>query len=127
MKRRASRNIGLKAFLDTDADLVRWWEEMPDGERSEALRRIIRSAISGNTPQQVQPASDQHLGQVREDTAWIRQTLTDLPAYLERLMGHVAIAAKPDAAQDANEDTDAPRLLPEDLERRRAKIQKSRW
>src|SRR5258707_3671854 len=135
---RKSKTIGFKAFQDTDADLVTWWDGMPEGERSGVLRDLIRTAIAGQngTPRSNGHSAStngnshghQQLTQVCEDTAWIRNALTDLPGYLERLVAQVAVVQPvtqqimPDSPPD-----DTPRMEPDAIDRRKAKMRQNAW
>lgn len=128
MGRRASRNIGFKAFADTDRDIVTWWNRLPDGERSEILRQIIRTAMGGgsnpvpNMPiASVQSSPD--FARVQEDTAWIRRSLSDLPAYLERLISQTAFVSNP----SVEDEVSVARLADEALNRRRERMNKATW
>jgi len=43
---RQSKTIGFKAFCDDDANILDWWESLPEGKRSDTLRHLIREAIT---------------------------------------------------------------------------------
>ncbi len=132
-RRRKSKTIGFKAFYNDDADILAWWEEMPEGERSQVLRELIRAAPTGQENNQRANghntgANRQQLAKVCEDTTWIRSALSDLPAYLERLVGQ-AVVTRPvlqvepsDEAQD-----DGPRLEQDAIERRKTKMRQNVW
>ena len=131
--RRQSKTIGFKAFCDDDADILAWWEGMPEGARSQVLRDLIRTAMTGqdnnhranghNTS-----ANDQQLAQITEDTAWIRNALSDLPAYLERLVGQVpVIRLAPQAALPNELQSESPRLEQDAIERRKTKMRQNVW
>src|SRR5437870_4494316 len=73
--RRPSKTIGFKAFQDTDQDILEWWEGLPEGQRSQVLRDLIRSAMADqgiSSEWNGHKADGQQLAQVGEDTAWIR-------------------------------------------------------
>lgn len=86
-KKRESRIIGFRAFSDSDADLVAWWEAIKPGDRSDAMRELIRFAL-GYQPMCEKPADV--LADVRKDITWMRQALNDLPDYVERVVQQVA-------------------------------------
>lgn len=124
------KTIGFKAFYGNDADILTWWEAMPEGERSDVLRELIRKAInseSRGTPQTGQ-SKDTQFRQVCEDTAWIRNALTDLPGYLERLVVRVtaAQAASPPVTPDSPPN-DVPQLAQEVIQRRKANMRQNTW
>ncbi len=45
--KREHRLIAFKAFLDTDREIVNWWEGMEDGARSDVIRALLQSYIEG--------------------------------------------------------------------------------
>ncbi len=45
-KRRSGKLIGFKAFVDTDQDIIAWWDSLPPGQGSEALRALIRDHLA---------------------------------------------------------------------------------
>ena len=44
-KQRQHKLIGFKAYIDTGADLLAWWEGIRPRDRSETLRGLIRMAL----------------------------------------------------------------------------------
>lgn len=126
-KRRRHKVIGFKAYTDTDADLLAWWDGIEPGGRSEALRELMRMALG----YLVIPARPEDpIGPVREDTAWIRSALMDLPGYVERVIQHVAAAVPassgpPSTAEPVNND--GPNLSDVDAARRARRMQKAKW
>ena len=130
-KKAAKKGIGLKAFADTDADIIAWWESMPNGERSRALREIIRAAISPQPMTAVKPlphVPDVELVRVCDDTAWIRSALSDLPSYLEHMFSRVAVAQGTNAQVEiaGDRETEA-RVAQEVIDRRRVNMKQSTW
>ncbi len=136
-KRARKKSIGFKANVETDQDLITWWEAIPAGERSEVLRDLVRLAISG----EVRSGGKEHpsqLAQVQEDTAWIREAFLELPSYLEQLVSQVAAVAvvrptnRP-ADNGAAEPADDVMVEPvaqvdqETLDRRRTRMSKAAW
>ncbi len=138
---RTSKTIGFKAFQDTDADLLTWWESIPEGERSGILRDLIRTTLAGqgNRPRSNGHSTNgngahpngpgyQQFAQVSEDTARIRNALTDLPGYLERLVTQVAVVRpvmQPETPDDLPGDT--RRLEQDAIDRRKANMRQNAW
>jgi hypothetical protein len=50
-KKRGNYRMSVRLDLEMDADLINWLESVPKGQRSEALRTIIREGL-GITPSQ---------------------------------------------------------------------------
>jgi hypothetical protein len=125
-RRRTSRTIGFKAFEDTDADILQWWEAIPAGERSVKLRKVIRAAMisdgtshNGHAPEMVQ---------VAEDTAWLRSAMMELPTYLEGLFSRMPVAQV--VVQSVSSEglpAEQPRLDQTAVDRRRANMKRSSW
>ncbi len=122
--RRAS--IGFKANAETDQDIITWWEALPAGERSRALRDIVRAAING----QAKPSNGNGHGetpmleQVATDTAWVRSALMDLPGYLETMFSQLAVARAEIQPVSAEEQSSLDHGA---VERRRANMKRSTW
>ena len=130
-KKAPKKGISLKAFADTDADIIAWWEAMPNGERSRALREIIRAAISPQPITAVKPLAhvpDVELVRVCDDAAWIRSALSDLPSYLEHMLSRVVLAQGSNAQVEmaGNRETEA-RVAQEVIDRRRVNMKQSAW
>ncbi len=105
-QKRQHKTLSFKAFEDTDQDILDWWEEIEEGQRSDAIRELIREHLTGRSGRQrSQRKSDPgldvlsvtELARVRDDTTWIREALHDMPSYLERVIQTVA-AMQPVAA-----------------------------
>lgn len=92
--KRRYRMITFKVFEDTDSDILDWWEGIDEGERSDALRDLIRGYL-GKQPRRNKLLTIPELLEVRQDTLWIRDALNDMPAYLERVIQHVATNVQP--------------------------------
>ncbi len=43
--KREHKLIAFKAFFDTDRDILEWWEQMQDGERSAVIRRTCCASM----------------------------------------------------------------------------------
>lgn len=98
-KKRQHKLIGFKAYFDTDADILDWWEDIADGERSHVIRDVIRAYLGLPAVQRkaiAAPATQSNIIQmpelvaVHENTEWIRNALNDMPGYIERVIYHVA-------------------------------------
>ncbi|MDX2136545.1 MAG: hypothetical protein SF123_00495, partial [Chloroflexota bacterium] len=69
--KRRYRMITFKVFEDTDSDILDWWEGIDEGERSDALRDLIRGYL-GKQPRKNKLLTIPELLEVRQDTLWIR-------------------------------------------------------
>jgi len=128
-KKAPKKSIGFKALDNTDADIIQWWEALPGGDRSQALRDIIRAAIghTSNVAVKVVPiAPALELIQVCDDTAWIRSALTELPSYLEQMLSRVAVVQTSVMPAEIDSAAEA-RLEQEAIDRRRARMKQSEW
>src|SRR4051794_2945844 len=105
--KRQYRMITFKVFEDSDGDILDWWEAIDEGERSDAVRDLIRGYL-GQQPRIRKLLTIPELLEVRQDTLWIRDALNEMPGYLERLVQQVAIngvgqiAMQPEARAPAN-------------------------
>lgn len=119
-KKRQHKLIGFKAYFDTDADILDWWEGIADGERSHVIRDVIRAYLGLPAVQRkaiATPATQSNIIQmpelvaVHENTEWIRNALNDMPGYIERVIYHVA--AKQPTGTDPNQQmSQATRAAP---------------
>ncbi len=136
-QKRQYRMITFKVFNDTDEDILDWWEGNEEGERSEAIRDLIRDHLIGENgrPRPLRKsdaaldrAPMEDLAKVRDDTTWIREALHDMPTYLERVIQTVA------AMQPAGSPTSGAMPLPNrsalsapDKSMREANMRKRTW
>jgi len=120
--KRTSKVIGFKAFHDTDADLLDWWEGIEEGERSDTIRDILRESLFGR-PRKGIPSVE--LSRIGEDTAWLRLALNDLPSYVERVIQHVAAMQPVSGIQQAV--AVSPELTDTDAARRERKLKQAKW
>jgi hypothetical protein len=136
-KKRNYRMINFKVYYDTDQDILDWWEDIEAGERSDAVRDLIREQLgSVRRKHSKAPIIDlPELLEVRRDTLWIRDALNDMPAYLERVIQHVAantvvqpvvVGQHPPRASPPVQ-RDEPALTDDDAERRTKRIRKATW
>lgn len=135
-QQRRYRMITFKAFEDSDADILGWWESIQEGDRSEALRDLIRGQLGVVRHKPKAPMIDlPELLEVRRDTLWIRDVLNDMPAYLERVIQHVAsnatvapmaVGQHPARASPAP-TRDEPALTDDDAARRTQRMRKNTW
>ncbi len=122
--RRTHKVIGFKAFHDSDADILAWWEGIEEGERSTVIREILREYLGSGRKAQRSSASPD-LNRLYDETAWIRTALTDLPGYVERVIHQVAtlqISTTPTPILTAS-----PELTQTDADRREAKLRNKQW
>jgi len=130
--KRGFKLIAFKAYYDTDQDILDWWESIEEGERSDALRDLIREQLGGVRRKPKAPIIDlPELLEVRRDTLWIRDALNDMPAYFERMLQQMAVApmsvgqhpprVSPDSTKDESALTDA------DTARRTQRMKKAAW
>lgn len=120
--------ISMKANPATDADIIAWWESLPAGERSAALRQVIRAAMCSGSPKQNGNGHLPEMVQVAADTAWLRAALMELPTYLEGLFSRASVMrleAQP-VTVDA-QSAEQPKLDQSAVDRRRANVKRSTW
>ncbi|MEZ4666566.1 MAG: hypothetical protein R3E39_01380 [Anaerolineae bacterium] len=124
--------ITFKVFEDTDSDILDWWEGIDEGERSDAVRDLIRGYL-GKQPRRNKLLTIPELLEVRQDTLWIRDALNEMPGYLERLVQHVAangMSIHPGARAPANGivlQLTEPALSDNDSDRRARRMKRSQW
>jgi len=137
-KRRQHKVIAFKAYYDTDQDILDWWEGIEDGERSEAIRDVIRDYLGlPSKTRRTRIAAGKiidlpELMEVRRDTLWIRDALNDMPAYLERVIQHVAATAQVNVGQPARASPEVatdngPALTDAESQRRVRRMQQATW
>lgn len=136
-KKRNYRMINFKVYYDTDQDILDWWEGIEAGERSDAMRDLIREQLGVvRRKASKAPIIDlPELLEVRRDTLWIRDALNDMPAYLERVIQHVAantvvqpmvVGQHPPRASPPVQNNE-PALTDDDAERRTKRMRKATW
>ena len=134
-KKRTYRTITFKVFYDTDEDILDWWEGIEVGERSDAIRDVIREQIGLQPHHKAKVIDLPELLEVRRDTLWIRDALNDMPAYLERVIQHVAantvvqpvtVGQHPPRASPPVQNNE-PALTDDDAERRTKRMRKATW
>jgi hypothetical protein len=123
-KKREYKLIGFKAYTDTDADLLAWWEGIVPGQRSDALRDLLRAALGYH---HLVAKPDTNLTHLYEDIAWMRDALNELPGYVEQVIQHVATNAI--IAQPENRSaTDRGVQMSDDTARRREeRMKRKQW
>src|SRR5260221_7837887 len=89
MRRKTS--IGFKASAETDQDIIAWWEALPTGDKSRALRDLIRAGITNSGANHNGNGHAPQMVQVAEDTAWLRSAVMELPTYLEGLFNRMPV------------------------------------
>jgi hypothetical protein len=124
----AKTSIGFKANAESDQDLIAWWEALPAGERSQALRDLIRRAIRKPISQPNGNEQAPIMEQVATDTAWLRSAFMELPTYLEGLMSRMPAArAEVQAVSAEGQPAEQPRLEQAAVDRRRANVKRNTW
>jgi len=122
--KRGFKLIAFKAYYDTDQDILDWWESIEEGERSDALRDLIREQLGGVRRKPKAPIIDlPDLLEVRRDTLWIRDTLNDMPAYFERMLQQTSVGQHPPRAPTHEESA----LTDADTARRTQRMKKAAW
>jgi len=133
--KRGFKLIAFKAYYDTDQDILDWWEGIEEGERSDAMRDLIREQLGVRRKPKTPSIDLPELLEVRRDTIWIRDALNDMPAYLERVIQHVAantavqpmvVGQHPPRASPPVQ-RDEPALTDDDAERRTKRMRKATW
>ncbi len=131
--KRAFKLIAFKAYYDTDQDILDWWEGIEEGERSDALRDVIREQLGIRRKPRTPIIDLSELLEVRRDTLWIKDALNDMPAYLERVIQHVAnnvqplaVGQHPPRASPPVQTSD-PALTHTDTERRTQRMKRATW
>ena len=67
--KRAFKLIAFKAYYDTDDDILNWWENIEEGERSDAMRELIREQLGiQRKPHKAAIIDLPELMEVRRDT-----------------------------------------------------------
>ena len=130
--KREHKLIAFKAFFDTDRDILEWWEGMQDGERSEVIRELLRGYVRGlplyeATRRPAVAVDGSVVLQLRDDTAWIRGALNEMPAYLEGLLGRISVYTPPAVQSEPREMQRTDNLSNDALARRKAKMGKVGW
>jgi hypothetical protein len=128
-KKRNYRTITFKVYFDTDQDILDWWESIEEGDRSDALRDLIREQLGGVRRKPKAPIIDlPDLLEVRRDTLWIRDALNDMPAYFERMLQQMAVVPMSVGQHPPRAPTgDESALTDADAERRTQRMKKAAW
>jgi hypothetical protein len=126
--------IGFRVLPERDHDILDWWDAIPNGERSHILRTLIRAYVCGEivlTPEGEKPTEfsrNLQLAQLQAEAQWIKNSLQDLPEYLENLIGGLKVvqARSSPVALTAGETSSSP-IPQEGAEQRAAHISKRGW
>ena len=141
----------IKMTFADDRDLIDWWQGIPLGQRNATLKEILRDHLAREggdyRPRPVvavparEAALDPHLlTQLRDDAAWIRDALYDMPGYLEQLVTQVTATQSTMQStmqtdmQSANGGApicapalDLPALNDAESQRRARKLKRATW
>lgn len=132
-KKRSYRTITFKVYLDDDADILDWWDGIEAGERSDAIRDMIREFL-GLPVRHRKRIQIPGLHDMHRDILWIHNALNDMPDYLQNLMQQLASSrpvivqqsrASPDEVQDSS--SEEPPLNEGEQERRVGRMKNSTW
>ena len=131
--KRSFKLIAFKAYYDTDQDILDWWEGIEECERSDAMRDLIREQLGvRRQPKRGEIIDLPELLEVRRDTLWIKDALNDMPAYLERVIQHVAANAQVSVGHPARASPEVaasnePALTDAETQRRARKMKGATW
>ena len=125
----------VKMTYSEDADLIAWWHRIPRGSRNAVMKDMMRDYMARerggyrpilprNVPQPFDPA---RFTQVCDDAAWIRSALMDLPAYVERVIQHVASIAPGNGVPVSNGSVQPQDVSDDVAERREQRMKKAKW
>jgi hypothetical protein len=108
-----------------DADLIGWLLTIPAGQRQGIMKRALRAEMS-KRPANADPIEQVAVdtAQLREDAAWLRQALEDLPSYLNSLLAGLGGGWAPPSPPAVEE---APRLSDTDAAKIKANMLKKKW
>lgn len=132
-KKRSYRTITFKVYLDDDADILDWWDGIEAGERSDAIRDMIREFL-GLPVRHRKRIQIPGLHDMHRDILWIHNALNDMPDYLQNLMQQLASSRpviveqsrdSPDEVQDNT--TEEPPLDNDEQKRRVGRMRNSTW
>ena len=129
-KKRSYKLINFKVYYDTDEDLIAWWEDIEAGERSDAIRDVLRDHLGvRRQSRQTKIIELPELIEVRRDTLWIKDALNEMPAYLERVIQHVAATTvgQPPARASPAPVSDEPALSEAESQRRTRRMKRASW
>jgi hypothetical protein len=129
-----NRYIGFRVLAERDEDILDWWNTIPNGERSHILRSLIRAYLCGEvilTPEGEKPTEfsrNLQLAQLQAEALWIKNSLKDLPEYLENLIGGLKVVqAQSSPAVPALAETNSQPITSQGVEQRAQQISKRGW
>jgi hypothetical protein len=132
-KKRNYRTITFKVYLDDDADILDWWDGIEAGERSDAIRDVIREFL-GLPVRHRKRIQIPGLHDMHRDILWIHNALNDMPDYLQNLMQEIIASrpiitqqsrASPEGVQDNGNEEDG--LNSNEQQRRARRMKKATW
>lgn len=132
-RKRPYRTITFKVHLDDDADIIDWWDGIEAGDRSGAIRDLIREFL-GLPARHRKRIQIPGLHDMHRDILWIHEALNDMPDYLQNLMKQLADSkpvivqqsrASPDTVQEKTNDE--PSLDSNEKYRRTQRMQNATW
>jgi len=93
-------------LTDADGDLADWWDLLPEGERSQAVKELLRAHIGAQKPDPMAP---------------IREAIQRMDDYLHQLASQGVMIGRNGTPEQNNE------LDPDDARRRAQRILKNKW
>ncbi len=120
-EKREYKLISFKAFTDEDADLLAWWESIDSGQRSDALRDLLRMALG------YQPFTRPSTEAMAEDIAWMRDALNELPGYVERVIEHVVANAVIVQPESRSPPANGHSMSDDSARRREERMKRRQW
>lgn len=112
-RKRQSGFIGFKVFLDTDQDIINWWEDIEPGKGSDLLRQIIREYMN------MSPKDSTGIEQL---AAQIESLRRELLAKLDTLQVVSRNAPLPTPSND-----NIARISKEEADERKQRVLKNKW
>jgi hypothetical protein len=127
--------VSAKLTVNEDADLIAWWKRLPKGSRSAVIKDMMRDYLDRNGggyrpifPRNVpQPFDPSRFTQMCEDTAWIRGALSNLPGYLETMLGQMSAAGYASHSRDQPQTGGSNRRGETTTSRREARVRQAQW
>lgn len=119
--RTARTTLTIKLTAGKDDDLIMWLASFPKGERQANAKRMLREAV------QRHHNDEQCLAQVGQDTAWLREAISELPTWMEALLSRITVMQVPEASRHDAKPMRTGQLSTESVTRREKRIAKTRW
>lgn len=114
-----------------DDDLIRWFTNLPSGNRNDMLKQVLRFSLFDVQPEQPQPVAvtpaQVDIDALRQEwERWTHELLKDLPGYVHNLVQQTM-----DRVQLPHQEepvvTEAERISTEDKLKRKNNLKKAQW